>query len=310
MKINILMSTYNGEKFLSEQIESIQKQTVRDWHLLIRDDGSSDGTREIIEDFAKTDSRITFINPDQFENFGVIKNFYTLLKHEQADYYFFSDQDDVWVANKLELTLKEAKKYCNTKPLMVYTDLRIVNQDLETIHDSMIAFQSHHANTTLKSELTENTVTGGTAMINHPLAELWTDYKDLLMHDWFLALLATAKGDLVYIDTVTELYRQHEDNVLGARTWSKRLSNWLSPKKSLKKYWWLIQSSQVQAEKLLALNLDVETQEMVEAYVTLLEKDVFTRYKLLQKYRFDKNRLLHTLIFKSLILTKLGYRRT
>ena len=77
MKINILMSTYNGEQFLAEQIESIQKQTVKDWTLYIRDDGSSDATPDIIKHYAQTDSRIVFINADNRENFGVIKNFYT-----------------------------------------------------------------------------------------------------------------------------------------------------------------------------------------------------------------------------------------
>ena len=81
----------------------------------------------------------------------------------------------------------------------------------------MIRTQSDHANTELIQELTENTVTGGVAMINHALAELWTGQEKhaLLMHDWYLALLATAFGKLIYIDRPTELYRQHSSNVLG-----------------------------------------------------------------------------------------------
>ncbi|MBM9834585.1 glycosyltransferase family 2 protein, partial [Enterococcus faecalis] len=78
------------------------------------------------------------------------------------------------------------------KPLLVYTDLKIVDRDLNVLHESMIKTQSDHANTELVQELTENTVTGGTAMINHALAELWTSTEDLLMHDWYLALLASA----------------------------------------------------------------------------------------------------------------------
>ena len=119
MKINILMSTYNGEQFFAEQIESIQKQTVKDWTLYIRDDGSSDTTPEIIKHYAQLDSRIVFINADNRENFGVIKNFYTLLKHSKADYYFFSDQDDIWLEDKLAVTLAEAEKYDSQKPLLV-----------------------------------------------------------------------------------------------------------------------------------------------------------------------------------------------
>ena len=102
MKINIVMSTYNGEQFLAEQIDSIQQQTFKDWQLLIRDDGSSDQTPEIIKSFVAQDPRIVFINEHDRENFGVIKNFFTLIKHDKADYYFFSDQDDVWLEDKLE----------------------------------------------------------------------------------------------------------------------------------------------------------------------------------------------------------------
>ena len=97
MKVNIVLSTYNGERFLTEQIQSIQRQTFTDWQLLIRDDGSTDRTPEIIKAFVANDERIKFINEDNRENFGVIKNFYTLVHYEAADYYFFSDQDDVWL---------------------------------------------------------------------------------------------------------------------------------------------------------------------------------------------------------------------
>ena len=141
MKINILMSTYNGEMFLADQIKSIQNQTVKDWTLYIRDDGSSDKTRDIINAYAQADSRIVFINPEHQNNLGVIRNFYTLLKHSEADYYFFSDQDDIWLENKLEVTLAKAKAYPSDKPLLVYTDLKIVNQELTVLHESMIKTQ-------------------------------------------------------------------------------------------------------------------------------------------------------------------------
>ncbi|MGT2887484.1 glycosyltransferase family 2 protein [Streptococcus didelphis] len=309
MKINILMSTYNGEKYLAEQIKSIQKQTIKNWELLIRDDGSSDRTLEIIEDFENTDSRIRLINRNSCENFGVIKNFYTLLKYDQADFYFFSDQDDIWLPNKLEVTLAEAEKYQDKLPLLVYTDLKVVNQNLQVIHESMIKTQSDHANTKLVEELTENTVTGGTTLINHALASLWTEYDHLLMHDWFLALLAAAMGHLVYLDIPTELYRQHESNVLGARTWSKRMRTWLKPHQLVAKYWWLITSSQKQARKLLNLPLQSGDQEMVQAYVELLDKPLIQRLKSLKSYDFRKNRPFHTLVFRTLIITKFGYRR-
>ncbi|ESS17858.1 glycosyltransferase family 2 protein [Streptococcus mutans] len=310
MKVNILMSTYNGQEFIAQQIQSIQKQTFENWNLLIRDDGSSDETPKIIADFAKSDARIRFINADKRENFGVIKNFYTLLNYEKADYYFFSDQDDVWQPQKLELTLASVEKENNQIPLMVYTDLTVVDRDLQVLHDSMIKTQSHHANTSLLEELTENTVTGGTMMVNHCLAKQWKQcYDDLIMHDWYLALLAASLGKLIYLDETTELYRQHESNVLGARTWSKRLKNWLRPHRLVKKYWWLVTSSQQQASHLLELDLPAANKAIIQAYVTLLDQSFLNRIKWLKQYGFAKNRAFHTFVFKTLIITKFGYRR-
>lgn len=310
MKVNIVLSTYNGARFLAEQLGSIQKQTFTDWQLLIRDDGSTDITPQIISEFVKADPRIHFINEHDRQNFGVIKNFFTLVKYEKADYYFFSDQDDVWLPDKMATMLDEVIHNDKSQPLMIYMDLSVVDQDLNVTHPSMIRSQSHHANTTLLAELTENTVTGGVAMINHALAEKWEDTDDVIMHDWYLALLATATGKLVYIDKPGELYRQHDNNVLGARTFRKRLAKWLNPLQALEKYWWLITTSQRQAELLLGQpDLSTIQRELIGAYVGLINHGMMQRINLLKKYQFKKNKRFHTVVFRTLIVTKLGYRK-
>lgn len=309
MKIHILLSTYNGEQFLAEQIQSIQQQTVQDWKLLIRDDGSTDRTREIIREFVAQDSRIHWINENESKNLGVIKSFHNLAQFEEADVYFFSDQDDVWLPQKLELSLAEARKYPAEMPLLVYMDLTVVNQDLEVLSSSMIRSQSGHANTELVQELTENTVTGGVAMVNHALIQLWNQTEDILMHDWYLALLATAFGKLVYIDQPGELYRQHEHNVLGARTWSKRIKKWLRPSLLFRMYWDLIKKSQQQAAFLLDMPLSAEKRELVTAYVTILDQPMHERWQILRQYGLRKNKAFHTLVFTTLIISKFAYRR-
>lgn len=308
MKINIVMSTYNGEQFLAEQIDSIQQQTFKDWQLLIRDDGSSDQTPEIIKSFVAQDPRIVFINEHDRENFGVIKNFFTLIKHDKADYYFFSDQDDVWLEDKLETMLAAARQYPDQLPLMVYTDLCVVDQNLQVMNQSMIRSQSHHANTELVQELTENTVTGGVSMINHALAERWRTLDNIIMHDWYLAVLATAIGKLVHIDQPGELYRQHDNNVLGARTFTKRLKTWLSgPSKMLEKYWWLIHASQAQADKILQENeLGDEQEAVIRNYIALERLPLSQRIRVLRQYKYAKNKWFHTMIFRLLIMTRIG----
>ena len=159
---------------------------------------------------------------------------------------------------KIALQVAEAAKHPQEVPLLVYTDLKVVDENLNVQHESMIRTQSDHANTELIQELTENTVTGGVAMINHALADLWTGQEKhaLLMHDWYLALLATSFGKLIYIDQPTELYRQHSSNVLGARTLRKRVKTGFalifcllsigissSPVKNKQKIYWICQSA-------------------------------------------------------------------
>ncbi|MDY4761097.1 glycosyltransferase family 2 protein [Streptococcus thoraltensis] len=307
MKVNILLSTYNGEKYLSEQIESIQAQTFKDWNLLIRDDGSKDSTTSIIREIAEEDDRIRFINDGQNENYGVIKSFYHLVKFEKADYYFFSDQDDVWLPEKLEITLQRGQKENPDKPLLVYTDLRVVNENLEILQESMIKAQSHHANTELVQELTENTVTGGTMMINKALADKWQVYENLLMHDWYLALLAASLGKLVYIDQPTQLYRQHEANVLGARTEDKKLKLLrLGPKAIFTKYWQIIHDSQKQAMTIVELfgrDLTPRDRLLIEQFYDIDRQSILRRAERLIRYGYSKNQLTHKIVFKILILT-------
>ncbi|HFV0213331.1 TPA: glycosyltransferase family 2 protein [Streptococcus agalactiae] len=313
MKVNILMATYNGEKFLAQQIESIQKQTFKEWNLLIRDDGSSDKTCDIIRNFTAKDSRIRFINENEHHNLGVIKSFFTLVNYEVADFYFFSDQDDVWLPEKLSVSLEAAKHKASDVPLLVYTDLKVVNQELNILQDSMIRAQSHHANTTLLPELTENTVTGGTMMINHALAEKWFTPNDILMHDWFLALLAASLGEIIYLDLPTQLYRQHDNNVLGARTMDKRFKILREgPKSIFTRYWKLIHDSQKQASLIVDKYGDIMTAndlELIKCFIKIDKQPFMTRLRWLWKYGYSKNQFKNQVVFKWLIATNYYNKR-
>lgn len=307
------MATYNGEKFLAQQIESIQKQTFKEWNLLIRDDGSSDKTCDIIRNFTAKDSRIRFINENEHHNLGVIKSFFTLVNYEVADFYFFSDQDDVWLPEKLSVSLEAAKHKASDVPLLVYTDLKVVNQELNILQDSMIRAQSHHANTTLLPELTENTVTGGTMMINHALAEKWFTPNDILMHDWFLALLAASLGEIIYLDLPTQLYRQHDNNVLGARTMDKRFKILREgPKSIFTRYWKLIHDSQKQASLIVDKYGDIMTAndlELIKCFIKIDKQPFMTRLRWLWKYGYSKNQFKHQVVFKWLIATNYYNKR-
>ncbi|MCC9811895.1 glycosyltransferase family 2 protein, partial [Streptococcus agalactiae] len=239
--------------------------------------------------------------------------FFMLVNYEVADFYFFSDQDDVWLPEKLSVSLEAAKHKASDVPLLVYTDLKVVNQELNILQDSMIRAQSHHANTTLLPELTENTVTGGTMMINHALAEKWFTPNDILMHDWFLALLAASLGEIIYLDLPTQLYRQHDNNVLGARTMDKRFKILREgPKSIFTRYWKLIHDSQKQASLIVDKYGDIMTAndlELIKCFIKIDKQPFMTRLRWLWKYGYSKNQFKHQVVFKWLIATNYYNKR-
>ncbi len=310
MKVNILLSTYNGEQYLKEQVKSIQDQTYQDWQLLIRDDGSTDGTVEIIQELVAQDERIRFINQGAIENLGVIKSFHALLKYEEADFYCFSDQDDVWLPEKIALQVAEATKHPQEEPLLVYTDLKVVDENLNVQHESMIRTQSDHANTELIQELTENTVTGGVAMINHALAELWTGQEKhaLLMHDWYLALLAAAFGNSSIL-----ISQQNCTVSTVAMFWvlvplENGSKTGFAPTFFLLNIGILSNPVKNGSKNLLDLSVSPQNKEIIENFVTIMDVTLKERMSRIRQYGYRKNRAFHTFVFTSLILTKFAYR--
>jgi glycosyltransferase involved in cell wall biosynthesis len=222
--IDILLATYNGERFLSEQIQSLLNQTCAHWRLIIRDDGSTDNTRSIIYRYQQQYPQKIIVLEDSQTNLGACRNFARLLEHSSAEYVMFSDQDDVWLPAKIALTLEKMKKmverYGNDVPLLVYTDMKVVNDRLSIISESFWKNQAFNPaiGQSLSRFLVSNVATGCTVMINKKLRELSVPIpQEALMHDWWVGLIAVAFGRTDYVDDVTMLYRQHCMNVVGAK---------------------------------------------------------------------------------------------
>jgi len=226
-RVFILLSCYNGARFLAEQIESIRRQTFTDWTLLVRDDGSSDGTLGILESEAAADARIAFLR-DGRGNLGPAQSFGALMQaavEAGAGYAAFADQDDVWEPDKLEhqfevLAGREAE-VGSAGPLLVYSDLAVVDEELRPIHASFLASQGLGAggDTSLATLLTQNPVAGCATMVNRALLQVALPLPDIVMHDWWLALCAAALGEIHFRPRATVLYRQHGRNVAGSRWW-------------------------------------------------------------------------------------------
>ncbi|PIO83028.1 hypothetical protein BSQ39_05295 [Loigolactobacillus backii] len=214
--INICMSTYNGEQFIQKQIESIQNQDYMNWRLLVRDDGSNDDTIKIIKYYSSRDSRIHFMENSSLKHMGVKKSFFALSFIQDADYYMFSDQDDIWKPSKISVTLHEMNKHDQKRPLLVHTNYSVFNMNT---NNARVSTNTYH-NTNFKSLLLANNITGCTCMFNKALRDMLMKdeipYNKIIMHDWWLAIVASNFGEVYFIDESTIYYRQHANNVVGA----------------------------------------------------------------------------------------------
>ncbi len=202
--VQILLTTYNGEKYLQTQLDSIRAQTYGDWHLVISDDGSSDATLAIAQRFCQAHpNQVTIARSGR--RFGGAKGHFMWLLESFGDapYVMFCDQDARWHPDKIEkpLTAMTAAEGDGSLPVLVYTDLRVVDERLNCIAPSFMAASCLDGrNVTLQRLLTQNTVTGCTTMINRSMTRLacLCGYDErMLMHDWWLGLLEAAAGKLV-----------------------------------------------------------------------------------------------------------------
>lgn len=223
-KIAILLASYNGEKYIAEQIESLLAQTKTGWELLVHDDGSTDRTPEILRHFeVQYPDRIHVLDGPPCG--GAKDNFLRMIREVRAPYVMFCDQDDVWLPEKVELTLREMKKleakHGGEKPLLVFTDLRVTDERLHPIAARLSDYQKLDPRRIKPQELMiQNVVTGCTVMINRALAEMAVKPKNtarIIMHDWWCALIGAAFGAVSYVDRALVLYRQHGSNARGAK---------------------------------------------------------------------------------------------
>ncbi len=282
--IQILLATYNGEKYIRTQLESIFAQSYTEFEILVSDDGSTDRTIEIIEDFReKYPGKIRFI-PDKTPSGGAKNNFFKLMGYADSDYIMFCDQDDYWLCDKIELTVNKMRETEeNGLPVLVHTDLSVADENLNITHNSY--FKMHHLNYTdkLNCALVQNCVTGCTVMINKPLLELVKNRngEGVIMHDWWLYITACAFGKVAFIDTQTILYRQHSCNAVGANNRIKSTSEMVNSvnKTILNASHFLKSYKNILSENHKAL---------VSDYANIKNINPLKRFSILRKYKLYK----------------------
>jgi glycosyltransferase involved in cell wall biosynthesis len=227
--IDILMAAYNGAPYIGAQIDSLIRQSRGEWRLVIRDDGSHDKTAAIIQNYqSRYPDKISVLDNGNL-NLGAKANFSRLLEHSQADYIMLCDQDDIWLPNKVDLTLSKMAAMENelgvNTPILVHTDAKVTDENLEVIAGSLWHYQKSDPaeGAALRRLLLQNVATGCTIMINKALRDKALPIpEEAMMHDWWLVLVAAVFGRIEYIPVTTLLYRQHERNDTGAKAWDTR----------------------------------------------------------------------------------------
>lgn len=225
-KVAILVCTYNGERFLREQLESFINQTHKNWSIHVSDDGSTDATLEILEEYKKQlgDEKIVILQgPRQ----GFAKNFLSLIKNREivADYFAFSDQDDIWLEDKLSRSIAQIPQTPTIKPHLYCSRTKLVNTDLAPLGFSPL-FKKRPC---FENSLVQSIAGANTMMINNAARDLMCRIADdalVVAHDWLAYLLVTGCGGQVVFDqNPTLLYRQHEGNLIGANATYKNQVN-------------------------------------------------------------------------------------
>lgn len=229
----VLLPVYNGAHYLAPMLDSLLGQTHREWTLLCRDDGSSDGSPAILSRYAEQHPGKVLIEPEPVGNIGVKASFShlmsrALVKTENAQhpvYFALADQDDLWLPHKLEKLLHAMRdieqSHAPATPVLIHSDLRVVDQDGAEMAPSFMAYQGLKAERKgFGAQLISNTLTGCTALMNRPLLSLSSPvHPESIMHDWWISLLASAFGQRHFVAEALIDYRQHANNTIGAKAW-------------------------------------------------------------------------------------------
>jgi len=247
-KVDILLATYNGEKYLEAQLESLLLQTYKDFKIIVHDDNSTDNTVKIIREYTQDyPDKFIFID-DTISYANASANFNFLLTQSHAEYIMFCDQDDVWLAQKVERSIKVIKTLESQHPstaTMVFSDLEVVDENLKVLAKSMWSQQklNPHISQNLDDLLALNVVSGCTMMFNKHCHKFISPipHHDIT-HDHWVAVNIARYGYISFIKEALIQYRQHPDNTIGAQSqgvqyfFFKIIHLFKTPTKFFKKY--------------------------------------------------------------------------
>lgn len=295
-KVVILMSSYNGETYIGRQLDSIFEQDYPNIEVLVRDDGSTDRTTEILKTYEQQHDNLQVIYG---ENKGVIESFFTLLSQADstAAYYAFSDQDDIWLWDKISTAVKAINKEDENLPVLYATEVQPIDEEGNLLKKAIL---SDRVKPCFSNALVENVCVGCTSVMNHSAYRLLKDKKPsfTIMHDFWCYLVVSCFGKVIYDSVPHILYRQHQGNVLGVSTSKmglvqRRIQNFKKHRKTLYK----------QAKELKKLYTpDGENGILLEEFIQS-EKKIGKRFRVLKGKRIFRQNKGDNLIFQILLIT-------
>ncbi|WP_349946174.1 glycosyltransferase family 2 protein [Lacrimispora sp. BS-2] len=299
--VSVLLASYNGEKYIREQLDSIIGQTFSDLSVVISDDLSTDGTPAIIREYEEQHPGRVRSLKNRERSGSAQNNFFRLLTSVSDEYVMLCDQDDVWLPDKTEITLREMKRleaeWGAEVPLLVHGDLSVTDKTGNILHKSMAEYQKIAVHDNRFSHyLVENNITGNTVMINRAFLRFFAEIpKECVMHDWWLGLLASCFGRISYIDRPLVLYRQHGENQMGSKSgkeqYAERILNQDRIRENYRKMF-------VQAQMFLKLygnQMSREQKAVLEHFTGLPGKNRVEKIYTIWKYKLMKSTHMRTL---------------
>lgn len=288
VEVAILVATYNGEKYLTDLIDSIMKQTFQNFICYVHDDGSTDKTMEILLQLRnKYTDKIIIMN---YPPTGSAKaNFMSMLAYPVEPYIMFADQDDYWLEDKIERSLNEIKKVeSDTRvPSLVFTDLEVVDSNLATLDFSFMNKMGFNPKRIRYQQLmAENIGAGCTMIMNNALLKIVSRLKNLdniRMHDGWFMVVAAIYGKIKYIPEATILYRQHSTNICGSKKESikrkikKNIKLFINGENRKAKQKWLLQMDNMAIELLAFDDLPETIRKTLGELILVHKKSKFER---------------------------------
>jgi glycosyltransferase involved in cell wall biosynthesis len=297
-EVAIGLAVFNGARYLREFLDSLLAQTESNFRLVVSDNASTDETREILEAYSPRFRHPILILPSPARTTSAVLNFARVTNFIEADYLMYADADDVWYSNKVESSLRTIKRheniYGSDKPILMHSDLEVVDRDLRCIAPSYWRYQNiDPSRIELRQILMRNCVTGCTTILNKALLLIARPIpEEAIMHDHWCALTAAAFGHIVSFRTPLLAYRQHGANDTGASRWGLRflirrmleISSDKSPRKA-------VDAKVRQAKAFLERNADAlsyDQRQILLALATLHSHNALSRrFTLIQHRLFD-----------------------